>query len=144
MLVTGLVVAGFDAARALGRAPARAAAFFAAHEALPWVALGWALYGLFLVFVTIAGAREGHDAHLPGGGRGPGGQRRRRSCCSSGRSASPGAGIALVGRGDDRRRALGRLLVQVLEALALAARGVVGALVAVPAPVPELAAGARR
>ena len=30
-------------------------AFYAAHEALPWVALGWALYGLFLVFVTIAG-----------------------------------------------------------------------------------------
>ena len=30
-------------------------AFFEAHEALPWVALGWALYGLFLVFVTIAG-----------------------------------------------------------------------------------------
>ena len=29
--------------------------FYAAHEALPWVALGWALYGLFLVFVTIAG-----------------------------------------------------------------------------------------
>jgi O-antigen/teichoic acid export membrane protein len=29
--------------------------YFAAHEALPWVALGWALYGLFLVFVTIAG-----------------------------------------------------------------------------------------
>jgi O-antigen/teichoic acid export membrane protein len=32
-----------------------APSFFAAHEALPWVALGWALYGLFLVFVTIAG-----------------------------------------------------------------------------------------
>jgi O-antigen/teichoic acid export membrane protein len=29
--------------------------YFEAHEALPWVALGWALYGLFLVFVTIAG-----------------------------------------------------------------------------------------
>ena len=26
-----------------------------AAVALPWVALGWALYGLFLVFVTIAG-----------------------------------------------------------------------------------------
>lgn len=26
-----------------------------ASEALPWVALGWSLYGLFLVFVTIAG-----------------------------------------------------------------------------------------
>jgi O-antigen/teichoic acid export membrane protein len=29
--------------------------FFEAHEALPWVALGWALYGLFLVLVAMAG-----------------------------------------------------------------------------------------
>ena len=29
--------------------------YFEAHEALPWVALGWAMYGLFLVLVTIGG-----------------------------------------------------------------------------------------
>ena len=29
--------------------------FYAAHEALTWVALGWALYGLFLVLVAMAG-----------------------------------------------------------------------------------------
>jgi O-antigen/teichoic acid export membrane protein len=55
VLTTGLVVAGITL---LGRWVVRllaADAFFAAHEALPWVALGWALYGLFLVFVTIAG-----------------------------------------------------------------------------------------
>jgi O-antigen/teichoic acid export membrane protein len=55
VLLTGLVVAGFTL---LGRWVVRLLAaddFFAAHEALPWVALGWALYGLFLVFVTIAG-----------------------------------------------------------------------------------------
>jgi O-antigen/teichoic acid export membrane protein len=55
VLVTGLVVAGLTL---LGRWVVRLLAspdFFAAHEALPWVALGWALYGLFLVFVTIAG-----------------------------------------------------------------------------------------
>jgi O-antigen/teichoic acid export membrane protein len=55
VLLTGLVVAGFTL---LGRWVVRllaSDAFFAAHEALPWVALGWALYGLFLVFVTIAG-----------------------------------------------------------------------------------------
>ena len=55
VLVTGLVVAGFVL---LGRWVVRllaAPSFFAAHEALPWLALGWALYGLFLVFVTIAG-----------------------------------------------------------------------------------------
>jgi O-antigen/teichoic acid export membrane protein len=52
---TGLVVAGLTL---LGRWVVRllaADAFFPAHEALPWVALGWALYGLFLVFVSIAG-----------------------------------------------------------------------------------------
>jgi len=40
-------------------------AFFAAHEALPWVALGWALYGLFLVFVTIAGRAKVTTRTLP-------------------------------------------------------------------------------
>jgi O-antigen/teichoic acid export membrane protein len=55
VLVAGLVVAGFTL---LGRWVVRllaAPSFYPAHEALPWVALGWALYGLFLVFVTIAG-----------------------------------------------------------------------------------------
>jgi len=55
VLVTGLVVAALTL---LGRwlVDLLAAGEYAeAHEALPWVALGWALYGLFLVFVTIAG-----------------------------------------------------------------------------------------
>jgi O-antigen/teichoic acid export membrane protein len=55
VLLTSLVVAGFTL---LGRWVVRllaAPSFYDAHEALPWVALGWALYGLFLVFVTIAG-----------------------------------------------------------------------------------------
>jgi O-antigen/teichoic acid export membrane protein len=55
VIVTGLVVAGLTL---LGRWVVRlltAPDFYAAHKALPWVALGWALYGLFLVFVTIAG-----------------------------------------------------------------------------------------
>ncbi|MEA2287525.1 MAG: hypothetical protein QOJ21_3568 [Solirubrobacteraceae bacterium] len=55
VLVTGFVVAGLTL---LGRWAVRLLAaddFYAAHEALPWLALGWALYGLFLVFVTIAG-----------------------------------------------------------------------------------------
>jgi O-antigen/teichoic acid export membrane protein len=55
VIVSGLVVGGLVL---LGRWVVRlltADDFFAAHEALPWVALGWALYGLFLVFVTIAG-----------------------------------------------------------------------------------------
>lgn len=55
VLFTGFVVAGLAL---LGRWIVRlfaAPEFFAAHEALPWVALGWALYGLFLVLVAMAG-----------------------------------------------------------------------------------------
>lgn len=54
VLFTGVVVAGVTL---LGRWLVRVFAdekFFAAHEALPWVALGWALYGLFLVLVAMA------------------------------------------------------------------------------------------
>lgn len=54
-LVTGVVVV---ALALLGRWVVRlfaAPQFFAAHEALPWVALGWALYGLLLVLVAMAG-----------------------------------------------------------------------------------------
>jgi O-antigen/teichoic acid export membrane protein len=55
VVVTGLVVAGLTL---LGRWAVRLLSppdYFAAHEALPWVALGWAMYGLFLVLVTIGG-----------------------------------------------------------------------------------------
>jgi O-antigen/teichoic acid export membrane protein len=55
VVVTGLVVAGLTL---LGRWVVRllaTPAYFDAHEALPWVALGWAMYGLFLVLVTIGG-----------------------------------------------------------------------------------------
>jgi O-antigen/teichoic acid export membrane protein len=55
VLLTSLVVAGLAL---LGRWVLRLLAapeFFDAHEALPWVALGWALYGLFLVLVALAG-----------------------------------------------------------------------------------------
>lgn len=55
VVATGLVVAGFAL---LGRWVVRllaAPSYFEAHEALPWVALGWAMYGLFLVLITIGG-----------------------------------------------------------------------------------------
>lgn len=58
VLVCGTVVAG---CALLGRWLVRLLAapkFFEAHEALTWVALGWALYGLYLVFVTIAGRAQ--------------------------------------------------------------------------------------
>jgi O-antigen/teichoic acid export membrane protein len=65
VVATGLVVAGLTL---LGRWVVRLLAaddFFAAHEAIPWVALGWALYGLFLVFVTIAGRAKVTARVLP-------------------------------------------------------------------------------
>src|ERR1044072_4982348 len=55
VVVAGLVVAGLTL---LGRQVVRLLAapdYFEAHEALPWVALGWAMYGLYLVLVTIGG-----------------------------------------------------------------------------------------
>ncbi len=58
VLFTGLVVAGIAL---LGRWVVRifaAPEFYAAHEALTWVALGWALYGLFLVLVAMAGRAQ--------------------------------------------------------------------------------------
>ncbi len=39
--------------------------FFGAHRALPWLALGWALYGLFLVFVAIAGRARVTSRNFP-------------------------------------------------------------------------------
>jgi len=55
-LATGVVVCGVALlGRWLVRLLAPAPGYFGAHRALPWLALGWALYGLYLVFVAIAG-----------------------------------------------------------------------------------------
>ncbi len=65
VVATGLVVAGLTL---LGRWLVRLLAapeFFAAHEALPWVALGWALYGLSLVLVSVAGRAQVTTRNLP-------------------------------------------------------------------------------
>jgi O-antigen/teichoic acid export membrane protein len=65
VVVTGTVVAGMAL---LGRWLVRLLAapeFYAAHEALPWVALGWACYGLFMVFVVIAGRAKVTIHQLP-------------------------------------------------------------------------------
>jgi O-antigen/teichoic acid export membrane protein len=65
VLGTGLIVAGITL---LGRWVVRllaAPSFFAAHEALPWVALGWALYGLFLVFAVMAGRARVTTRNFP-------------------------------------------------------------------------------
>jgi O-antigen/teichoic acid export membrane protein len=55
LAVTGFVVAGVTL---LGRWVLRLFfedRYFEAYRALPWVALGWALSGLFLIFVVVAG-----------------------------------------------------------------------------------------
>jgi O-antigen/teichoic acid export membrane protein len=62
---TGIVVAGLTL---LGRWLVRlfaAPSFFAAHEALPWVSLGWALYGLVLVLVAVAGRARVTTRNFP-------------------------------------------------------------------------------
>jgi O-antigen/teichoic acid export membrane protein len=65
VLVVGTAVA---ALALLGRWVVRLLAapeYFEAHEALPWVGLGWALYGLYLVFVTIAGRAKVTTRNAP-------------------------------------------------------------------------------
>jgi O-antigen/teichoic acid export membrane protein len=65
LLVSGLVVAGLAL---LGRWILRlltAPSFFGAYRALPWVALGWALYGLWVVFLVIAGRAKVTTRNFP-------------------------------------------------------------------------------
>lgn len=64
-LLTGLVVAGLVL---LGRWFVRlfaAPEFFGAHRALPWVGLGWALYGLVLVLIVVAGRARVTTRNFP-------------------------------------------------------------------------------
>jgi O-antigen/teichoic acid export membrane protein len=64
-LVAGFVVAGLTL---LGRWVVRllaAHSFFGAYRALPWVALGWALYGLWVVFLVIAGRAKVTTRNFP-------------------------------------------------------------------------------
>jgi O-antigen/teichoic acid export membrane protein len=65
VLATGIVVA---AVALMGRWLVRllaAPSFHGAYKALPWLALGWSLYGLYLVFVVIAGRARVTSRSLP-------------------------------------------------------------------------------
>ena len=65
LVITGVLVCALEL---LGRWAVRLLAapeFFGAHEALPWLGLGWALYGLYLVLVTIAGRVKATIRTLP-------------------------------------------------------------------------------
>jgi O-antigen/teichoic acid export membrane protein len=64
-LATGVVVC---AVALLGRWMVHLLAaphYFGAYRALPWLALGWALYGLYLVFVAIAGRARVTSRNFP-------------------------------------------------------------------------------
>jgi O-antigen/teichoic acid export membrane protein len=64
-LATGVVVCGVAL---LGRWMVRLLAahkYFDAYRALPWLALGWALYGLYLVFLAIAGRARVTSRNFP-------------------------------------------------------------------------------
>src|SRR4051794_12939983 len=63
--ITGIAVAAITL---LGRWVLRLIAppsYLAAFDALPWVALGWALSGLFLVFVVVAGRLQATSRNIP-------------------------------------------------------------------------------
>ncbi len=65
VLATGVVVCGVGL---LGRWMVRLLAahrYFDAYRALPWLALGWALYGLYLVFVAISGRARVTSRNFP-------------------------------------------------------------------------------
>jgi O-antigen/teichoic acid export membrane protein len=69
-LATGVVVCGVAL---LGRWLVRLLAaheYLDAYRALPWLALGWALYGLYLVFVAIAGRARVTSRNFPAGAAG--------------------------------------------------------------------------
>jgi O-antigen/teichoic acid export membrane protein len=42
-----------------------APAFYDAYKALPWVALGWAMYGLWVVFLAVAGRAKVTERNFP-------------------------------------------------------------------------------
>jgi O-antigen/teichoic acid export membrane protein len=64
VLATGIVVTGVAL---LGRWAVRLLLYhdYGAYVALPWLAFGWALYGLYLIFVVIAGRARKTRRNLP-------------------------------------------------------------------------------
>ena len=70
VLATGVVVA---AVALLGRWLVRLLAapeYFGAYRALPWLALGWTLYGLYQVMIAITGRARVTQRNLPAAGAG--------------------------------------------------------------------------
>jgi O-antigen/teichoic acid export membrane protein len=61
IVVCGVLLVGRWAVRALAADPS----YYGASAALPWVALGWALYGLVLVLITVAGRAKVTTRNFP-------------------------------------------------------------------------------
>ena len=65
-LFSGWIVAGLALeGRWIVRLLTSQASYYAAYKPLPWVALGWAMYGLFVVFVVIAGRSKVTTRNFP-------------------------------------------------------------------------------
>ncbi len=97
-LVTGWVVAGLTLeGRYIIRFLAPHAGYFEAYRAIPWVSLGWALYGLWVVLLVIAGRAQVTQRNFPAALIG---MSWSTWCCWSllvPRHGIAGAGIALCG-----------------------------------------------
>jgi O-antigen/teichoic acid export membrane protein len=70
LLATGVVVAGVALLGRWALLILAAPRYAGAEAALPWLALGWSLYGLYLVFVVIAGRSRAMARNLPAAGAG--------------------------------------------------------------------------
>jgi len=70
LLATGVVVAGVALLGRWALLILAAPRYAGANAALPWLALGWSLYGLYLVFVVIAGRSRAMSRNLPAAGAG--------------------------------------------------------------------------
>jgi O-antigen/teichoic acid export membrane protein len=66
VLISGWIVAGLALeGRWVVRLLTSGAGYYPAYKPLPWVALGWAMYGLFVVFVVIAGRAKVTTRNFP-------------------------------------------------------------------------------
>ncbi|MDQ2897274.1 MAG: lipopolysaccharide biosynthesis protein [Actinomycetota bacterium] len=64
-LISGWVVAALTLLSRWVLRILTAPAFAGAHSALPWLALGWALYGLWVIFLVVAGRAQVTMRNLP-------------------------------------------------------------------------------
>ena len=98
LVVAGLALLGRWVLRLLA-----APSYFDAYKALPWVALGWAMYGLWVVFLVIAGRAKVTTRNFPAAAGRAGCERSpdRAACAAAGDRRRRHRPVRRV-RGDDR------------------------------------------